>query len=44
MRMETKNREILRRVLKIAIINNMQKNGLISKKEKLEFNKIISEK
>jgi len=42
--METKNREILRRVLKLAIVNNMQKSGLISKKEKLDFNKIILEK
>jgi len=31
------DKEILRRFLKIAIINNMQKSGLISKKEKLEF-------
>ena len=37
MRMETKNREILRRILKLAIINNMQKSGLISKKEKIDF-------
>ena len=44
MRMEAEDREKLRQILKLAIVNNMQKRGLISKKEKLEFNKIILEK
>lgn len=37
MRMEAENREKLRQLLKLAIVNNMQKSGLISKKEKIEF-------